>query len=74
METTITPTYLPSDGSVYKCEEPGVVDDQEHCNKFWLCKEETEGSGVLEVSSPSDITLWDKHCGECKVLLDIFID
>merc|ERR1711892_609575 len=33
-----TPKYTPSDDSVLKCEEPGVVDDQQHCNKFWLCK------------------------------------
>merc|ERR1711892_810450 len=43
-----TPMYTPSDNSVFKCEEPGVVDDQEHCNKFWLCKQEPEGSRVLE--------------------------
>jgi len=25
-----------------------VVADQDHCNKFWLCKEEADGSPVLE--------------------------
>ena len=44
-------TYRPATGSHYQCEKPGVVSDEGNCNKFWLCKEETEGSGVLEVTS-----------------------
>jgi len=42
------PTYRPSEDSVYQCEKPGVFDDEENCNKFWLCKEEVEGEGILE--------------------------
>ena len=34
---------------MFQCSEPGIVSDDNNCNKFWLCKEETEGSGVLEV-------------------------
>jgi len=41
-------TYRPAEGSVFQCSEPGIVSDDNNCNKFWLCKEETEGSGVLE--------------------------
>jgi len=47
-EPDTTPTYRPSSESVYQCKVPGVVDDEEHCNKFWLCKEESEGSGILQ--------------------------
>ena len=43
-------TYRPAPGSFYQCEMPGIADDEKNCNKFWLCKEQTEGSGVLEVS------------------------
>ena len=43
-------TYKPAPGSFYQCEMPGIADDEKNCNKFWLCKEQTEGSGVLEVS------------------------
>ena len=45
----VSSTYRPSESSIYECEQPVIFDDEEHCNKFWLCKEETEGSGVLEV-------------------------
>ena len=57
-DTTISPMWLPSNSSVFKCDEPGIVDDQEHCNKFWLCKEEEERSGVLEVRIFHDLYLY----------------
>merc|ERR1711915_1058261 len=44
---TVSSTYRPSESSIYECEQPGIFDDEEHCNKFWLCKQETKGSGVL---------------------------
>merc|ERR1711988_1159195 len=44
----ISSTYRPAAGSHFQCEKPGIVSDEENCNKFWLCKEESEGSGVLE--------------------------
>jgi len=48
MEDADEVTYRPAPGSVYQCEMPGIVDDEKNCNKFWLCKEQGEGSGVLE--------------------------
>ena len=30
---------------------PGIVASSEDCRKFWLCKEEEDGSRVLEVRS-----------------------
>ena len=42
-------TFRPAAGSPFQCSQPGPVRDEAHCNKFWLCREETEGSGVLEV-------------------------
>ena len=50
-------TYRPAAGSVYQCEMPGIVDDEKNCNKFWLCKEQGEGSGVLEVSLTNSSTV-----------------
>jgi len=41
-------TYRPAPGSHFQCEKPGFNSDEGNCDKFWLCKEETEGSGVLE--------------------------
>ena len=32
-----------------QCASPGIVASKEDCRKFWLCKEEEEGSRVLEV-------------------------
>ena len=48
--STATVTYRPAPGSPFQCEVPGPARDDGHCNKFWLCKEETEGSQVLEVN------------------------
>ena len=42
-------TYRPAAGSVFDCEAPGIVSDETNCNKFWLCKENPEQSGILEV-------------------------
>ena len=47
-ETSVT--YRPEAGSVYQCQVPGINSDQNNCNKFWLCKENPEGSGILQVS------------------------
>ena len=46
---TATVTYRPAPGSPFQCEVPGPARDEDHCNKFWLCQEQTEGSQVLEV-------------------------
>ena len=46
---SISSTYRPAPGSHFQCEKPGFNSDEGNCDKFWLCKEETEGSGVLEV-------------------------
>ena len=48
-------TYRPAPGSPIQCEAPGILSDEMNCNKFWLCKEETEGSGVLEVGKTKSI-------------------
>ena len=32
-----------------QCSSPGIVASSEDCRKFWLCKEDEEGSRVLEV-------------------------
>jgi len=45
-ETSVT--YRPEAGSVYQCQVPGINSDQNNCNKFWLCKENPEGSGILQ--------------------------
>ena len=50
-----TVTYQPAAGSAYQCSGPGIYNDEDNCNKFWLCKEETEGSGVLEVGNTKSI-------------------
>ena len=39
-----------SAGSAYDCKMPGVVSNEADCQKFWLCKENPEGSRILEVS------------------------
>ena len=38
-----------------QCASPGIVASSEDCRKFWLCKEEEEGSRVLEVR------IWKKN-------------
>ena len=38
-----------SAGSAYDCTMPGVVNNEADCQKFWLCKENPEGSRILEV-------------------------
>ena len=45
--STVTVTYRPAPGSPFQCSSPGPARDEGHCNKFWLCREDTEG--VLEV-------------------------
>lgn len=53
-------TFRPAAGSPFQCSEPGPAKDSDHCNKFWLCREQTEGSGVLEVRAErKSITLSD---------------
>ena len=42
-------TYRPAEGSAFQCAKPEIVNDEDNCNKFWLCKEVPEGSGVLQV-------------------------
>ena len=42
-------TYRPAPGSALQCTKPEIVNDEDNCNKFWLCKEVPEGSGVLQV-------------------------
>ena len=44
-------TYRPAEGSAFQCSKPEIVNDEDNCNKFWLCKEVPEGSGVLQVIS-----------------------
>jgi len=41
-------TYRPATGSIFDCESPGIVSDENNCNKFWLCKENPDESGILE--------------------------
>ena len=36
---------------LHQCMSPGIVASSEDCRKFWLCKEEEDGSRVLEVRS-----------------------
>jgi len=43
-----TVTYQPAAGSAYQCSGPGIYNDEDNCNKFWLCKEEPADSGVLQ--------------------------
>ena len=43
-------TYRPAPGSALQCTKPEIVNDEDNCNKFWLCKEEPAGSGELEVT------------------------
>jgi len=40
--------YTPSAGSAYDCPAPGFVKYEADCQKFWLCKENPEGSKILE--------------------------
>ena len=42
-----------------QCASPGIVASSEDCRKFWLCKEEEEGSRVLEVR------IWKKITWTC---------
>ena len=44
-----TVTYRPAAGSAYQCSGPGIFNDEDNCNKFWLCKEEPADTGVLQV-------------------------
>jgi len=46
--TTSSATYRPAPGAAFQCTAPGILNDEEHCNKFWLCKEEPAGSGELQ--------------------------
>ena len=48
-----------------QCASPGIVASSEDCRKFWLCKEEEEGSRVLEVR------IWKKITWTCPVPLHI---
>ena len=48
-------TYRPAEGSAFQCAKPEIVTDEDNCNKFWLCKEVPEGSGVLQVNVSSPI-------------------
>ena len=43
--------YRPAAGSAYQCSGPGIFNDKDNCNKFWLCKEEPADSGVLQVDT-----------------------
>ena len=43
-------TYRPAENSAFECAKPEIVTDEDNCNKFWLCKEVPEGSGVLQVN------------------------
>ena len=49
VETEVT--YRPAPGSALQCTKPEIVSNEDNCNKFWLCKEVPEGSGVLQVGS-----------------------
>ena len=48
---TETVTYQPAAGSAYQCSGPGIFNDEDNCNKFWLCKEEPADTGVLQVDT-----------------------
>jgi len=48
VEETTPIQYTPADGSPYSCKMPGIVEYEPDCQKFWLCKENPEGSRVLE--------------------------
>ena len=49
-------TYKPAEGSAFQCAKPEIVTDEDNCNKFWLCKEVPEGSGVLQVNISLNIS------------------
>ena len=48
-EVTVEVTYRPAEGSAFQCSKPGILNDEDNCNKFWLCKEVPKGSGELQV-------------------------
>ena len=47
--------FTPAEGAPFQCSAPGVVASSEDCRKFWLCKEQEEGSRVLEVGHPDPL-------------------
>ena len=57
-------TYKPAPGSVLQCTKPEIVNDEDNCNKFWLCKEVPEGSGVLQVK----ISTIFEYLSVCKIV------
>jgi len=48
IEETTPIQYTPAAGSPYECGMPGIVEYEPDCQKFWLCKENPEGSRILE--------------------------
>ena len=59
-----TVTYQPAAGSAYQCSGPGIYNDEDNCNKFWLCKEEPADSGVLQV---------DRYIHTNEIIFPVFI-
>ena len=57
-------TYQPAAGSAYQCSGPGIFNDEDNCNKFWLCKEEPADSGVLQV---------DRYIHTNEIIFPVFI-
>lgn len=59
-----TVTYRPAAGSAYQCSGPGIFNDEDNCNKFWLCKEEPADTGVLQV---------DRYIHTNEIIFPVFI-
>lgn len=49
VDPVVTPApWTSSSSSAFSCPAPGITGHSSDCHKFWLCKEMTEGSRVLE--------------------------
>ena len=57
-------TYRPAEGSAFQCAKPEIVNDEDNCNKFWLCKEEPADTGVLQV---------DRYIHTNEIIFPVFI-